>query len=68
MCAARVRLPAPAVAAALGGSVASPGCELVAAAMSDGRLALIASVEDDLWEETLEVRRRGTAVYLLVLC
>lgn len=29
--------------------------EVVAAALSDGRLALLASVEDDLWEETLEV-------------
>ena len=60
MCAVRLRLPAPAVAVALSGSggvsAGGAGGEAIAAALSDGRLAFACSVEDDLWEETLEVR------------
>lgn len=32
------------------------GCEVVAVVLSNGHLGLIRSVEEDLWEETLEVR------------
>jgi hypothetical protein len=55
MCAAAAELPAPAVALALGDA---GSCEALAALMSDGRLALLRSVEEDLWEETLEVGRQ----------
>jgi hypothetical protein len=52
MCAAAAELPAPVAALALG---ESGSCEALAALMSDGRLALLRAVEEDLWEETLEV-------------
>ncbi len=33
--------------------------EQIAAVLSDGSVALFKSVEEDLWEETLEVWREG---------
>lgn len=64
MCAARARLPRPVAALAVssGWGAAAAGWgeeaadERVAAVLSDGRLALLRCVEDDLWEETAEVR------------
>jgi len=56
MSAVRVGLEAPVAAVALlGTSAGLDGCETIAVGLSDGRLALAQSVEDDLWEETLEV-------------
>jgi hypothetical protein len=61
LCAARAALPAPPSAVALssavggGASGGERGDERVAAVLSDGRLALLRCVEEDLWEETLQV-------------
>ena len=54
MSAARAVLPS-AVAALAVSSSAQADDELLAVAMSDGRLAVLRSCEEDLWEETLEV-------------
>ncbi|GAX74696.1 hypothetical protein CEUSTIGMA_g2144.t1 [Chlamydomonas eustigma] len=54
MCAARVLLPSPPTAVCLSSCTTNGEHEMVAAALSDGRIAILASVEDDLWEETLE--------------
>jgi len=54
MCTARAVLPA-AVAGLAVTSSAQAEHEAVAAALSDGRIALLRSCEEDLWEETLEV-------------
>jgi len=51
MCAAAMALPAPAVAIALRQCCED---EAVAAVLSDGRIAVVHSVEADLWEESLE--------------
>lgn len=51
LCAAGVNCPAPVVLAALRES--SPD-EALAAVLSDGTIAIVQSVEEDLWEETLE--------------
>ncbi|KAF5832885.1 IKI3 family-domain-containing protein [Dunaliella salina] len=53
MSAARAVLPSPVAALAVSSSTQAPD-EAVAVAMSDGRLALLRSCEEDLWEETLE--------------
>ncbi len=51
LCAAAVACPAPVVVAALRQCCED---EALAAVMSDGRLAVVECVEEDLWEETLE--------------
>jgi len=51
LCAAAVACPAPVVAAALRQCCDD---EALACVLSDGRLAVIECVEEDLWEETLE--------------
>ena len=33
--------------------------QVIVAVLADGRLALLESAEDDLWEETLEEQREG---------
>ncbi|KAG1673002.1 hypothetical protein FOA52_005932 [Chlamydomonas sp. UWO 241] len=53
MCSARARLPAPAAAVAISSSHTCED-ERIAVATADGALCLFLSVEDDLWEETLE--------------
>eukprot|EP00983_Pelagomonas_calceolata_P092099 1157626-Pelagomonas_calceolata.AAC.21 len=55
MSAARAVLPSSVAALAVSSSMQAAD-EAVAVAMSDGRLALLRSCEEDLWEETLEVR------------
>jgi elongator complex protein 1 len=51
LCTAAVECPAPVVAVALRQCCED---EALAAVLSDGRLAIIECVEEDLWEETLE--------------
>lgn len=54
MCVARVIMPSTAVAVAVS-DCSKREDEAIAAVMSDGRLALVRSVEADLWEETMQV-------------
>ena len=54
MCAVRCCLPDAAVAVAVTSSTATAD-EHIVAVLADGRLALLRCIEDDLWEETLEV-------------
>ncbi|KAL4852847.1 Elongator complex protein 1 [Chlorella vulgaris] len=51
MCAVTASLPAPVACLAIQDGEER---EAIAAVLSDGRLALLAAVEDDLWEESLE--------------
>ncbi len=56
MCAATAQLPGAVVAMAVGDDGQR---EVLAAVMSGGQLALLRSVEEELWEETLEVGGGG---------
>lgn len=60
MCAVRCCLPDAAVAVAVTSSAVATD-EQIVAVLADGRLALLRCVEDDLWEETLEVRQQREA-------
>ena len=54
----QARLPAPVSALAVldADTQEAGGCETIAAVTADGHLHFLRSVEDDLWEETLEVK------------
>lgn len=61
MSAAKALFPEPIVSVAVNGLGQD---EAVAVLGSSGKLYLLRSVEDDLWEETLEVRHDDHTVFL----